>query len=709
LLEKKKKRDQRRADIDFFRIMEQNLINSLRRGEKIPCVSPDRYNKEGPPCEPTTSPPQTHNIGINQLQHLQQNKNNIGNDKAGMNNATVASQSIGSGTTVTSAKVSRVRTISGMDQHILAQLGSTSHPVTATTGANPVLSSTNGGGILASNSKPSPNTSARSGGNINNNSTVRVPSNQHQHDVNYGVASSTTTGAGLPLIEGRPPLAQRRSSTASTSSAVPSTANSSQQQSTTIAPPQSSSSSLTFVDDPMDSLELSPDAEDFGGKTIDMELRGVDLLLDDGSIEDDSGEHVGTAKAPENRQPDNNSSTNGTANPIKSPTANSTNHVRRHTGNTMHFDTTMDNPNIDATMQCVCGVYRAHIVQTSELQQSMPPNQQQQNYNPAIDVFRDDYEQYCLSIAKGGSTPFNRTNPPLVPSLVEIKAFYNEFYQRSQMEHDTIIMSLIYVERLMKDTNGALTPNTYNWRSVLFSCMILASKVWDDLSMWNIDFSNVSVAASSSSNLLSAFSLQRINQLELAVLTNLSFRTAIPASEYAKYYFLIRTMLMRSGILKGNISDNNNNNYVGGIYRTKQQEAEAANRLENRSSLYQANLSCLSSSTQISTQQQQHPDGSSSSRVGSTGTHRAAARSIDWSYFMSRGGSNSNNNNTEDKKMEDTTPVAAEATTARIDTVPFSDMAHTNDLINDITTSTSTLIGPVLHDTVCLKQIVSSG
>ena len=164
-----------------------------------------------------------------------------------------------------------------------------------------------------------------------------------------------------------------------------------------------------------------------------------------------------------------------------------------------------------------------------------------------------------------------------IPTLYEIKAFYREFYQRSQMEHDTIIMSLIYVERLVKQTGGALAPNPYNWRSILFSCMILASKVWDDLSMWNIDFSNVSVAAASSSsssnnnttasmnpngggagndgNLLSAFSLQRINQLELAVLGNLHFRTAIPASEYAKYYFLIRTMLIRSGLL-----GNNNNN-----------------------------------------------------------------------------------------------------------------------------------------------------
>jgi hypothetical protein len=45
-------------------------------------------------------------------------------------------------------------------------------------------------------------------------------------------------------------------------------------------------------------------------------------------------------------------------------------------------------------------------------------------------------------------------------------------------------MSLIYVERLIKTTEGGLRPRSSNWRSVLFSCMILASKVWDDMSMW---------------------------------------------------------------------------------------------------------------------------------------------------------------------------------------------------------------------------------
>lgn len=128
-----------------------------------------------------------------------------------------------------------------------------------------------------------------------------------------------------------------------------------------------------------------------------------------------------------------------------------------------------------------------------------------------------------------------------IPSLDEITNFYRDVFRRAQMESDCIIMSLIYVERLIKNTDGGLRPRPSNWRSLLFSCMILSSKVWDDLSMWNADFSQTCP-----SNV--KFSLQRINELELAVLNALDYKVKVPASEYAKYYFLLRSMLIKSGL-----------------------------------------------------------------------------------------------------------------------------------------------------------------
>lgn len=247
---------------------------------------------------------------------------------------------------------------------------------------------------------------------------------------------------------------------------------------------------------------------------------------------------------------------------VKSVGAMKNQHVRRNTGGTIHINGTMSNPNVEATIKCVCGVYRAHLLQASEERSKHSPVSVMSKPLD-LGIFHD---RYHLKNARK-----HTKQQESLPSMADIVEFYQEFYRRSQMEFDTIIMSLIYVERLIKTTN--LTPGPENWRSILFSCMVLASKVWDDLSMWNIDFSNVASAQSSNqSEGLSLFTLQRVNQLELILLKSLNFDVRVPASEYAKYYFLIRTMLMRSGLLDG---------------AAKLLGKEEAKILENRTSQYQ--------------------------------------------------------------------------------------------------------------------------
>jgi len=117
--------------------------------------------------------------------------------------------------------------------------------------------------------------------------------------------------------------------------------------------------------------------------------------------------------------------------------------------------------------------------------------------------------------------------------------FFMTVFKKSQMESECIIIALIYCERLVKVTKGRFCIRHDNWRPVLFASMILASKVWDDLSMWNVDFSQVSVD----------FDLHRVNELELALLDALHYEVRVPAGEYAKYYFHLRSMIARLGFL----------------------------------------------------------------------------------------------------------------------------------------------------------------
>jgi Cyclin len=74
----------------------------------------------------------------------------------------------------------------------------------------------------------------------------------------------------------------------------------------------------------------------------------------------------------------------------------------------------------------------------------------------------------------------------------QVHDFFSYIYRTSQMECDCVVTSLFYIERLLVESAGQLRMCRTNWRSVTLSGMILASKVWDDLSMWSVDFARVS-------------------------------------------------------------------------------------------------------------------------------------------------------------------------------------------------------------------------
>jgi len=313
-------------------------------------------------------------------------------------------------------------------------------------------------------------------------------------------------------------------------------------------------------------------------------------------------------------------------------------HLRRNTGEIIHVQNTMTNPNVDATIKCVCGVFRAHILQAYS-QQGKP------SLLPHLAELLPVFNDYDSSLRQ----PSNQ----IVPSLDEIYCFYQDFFKRSQMEHDTIIMSLIYVERLIKETNGAISPLPQNWMSVLFSSMVLASKVWDDLSMWNIDFSNVC----GKRTCFDSFTLRRINQLEVALLKSLQFCVKVPASEYAKYYFLIRSILIKSGLLhenNGNEDANCNDNDLRAPKWNSQSlcDMQGAQNLETLSSNYQ--------------------DAFQGLKGTDDDTHIRQTKSMDAGCF------------TKFPPIEPTFPQQEKELQA-----------------------TATIAGPVLRQSVCLQQLVS--
>ena len=198
-----------------------------------------------------------------------------------------------------------------------------------------------------------------------------------------------------------------------------------------------------------------------------------------------------------------------------------TNKSRNSTG-TLYVEHTLDHPDRDATIRCVCHVIRAHVATTPNLNKFPQKSSSSCPELEAYAVFHD------VEMA-------HRPDPPTPKELVN---FYRDVFSRGQMELECIVTSLIYVERLLKASRGKFRLRPSNWRPTLLASMIMASKVCDDLSMWNADFSHITTA----------FDLQRINGLEAALLKAYGYNATVAASEYAKYFFHLRSMAARLGL-----------------------------------------------------------------------------------------------------------------------------------------------------------------
>lgn len=217
--------------------------------------------------------------------------------------------------------------------------------------------------------------------------------------------------------------------------------------------------------------------------------------------------------------------------------------TKRNTCGTIYIGTTLSAPDKDALIKCVCGVFRAHLLQSDVATGSAGADI---NTSPYLLTPRQ-VSKYAAFKDRRPHGDYRCLDTGSIPTLDAITDFYRHVFLRSQMEIECIIISLIYVERLIKISKGELRPRRDNWRSILFSCMVLASKVWDDLSMWNCDFSKIGPSGM-------AFTLQRTNELEVALLSALEYRVKVGASEYAKYYFLLRGMLCRSGLANDDLT-----------------------------------------------------------------------------------------------------------------------------------------------------------
>ena len=125
---------------------------------------------------------------------------------------------------------------------------------------------------------------------------------------------------------------------------------------------------------------------------------------------------------------------------------------------------------------------------------------------------------------------FNEDQFTAMPSEKYIADYCKYVTIACKMENEIPIVCLVYLEKLLLTTGILL--NKYNWRRIVLICLCLASKIWDDDSLENVHFPKV----------MSDVTNFEINKLEQLFLEFIDYKLVIKGAEYAKYYFILRSM-----------------------------------------------------------------------------------------------------------------------------------------------------------------------
>ena len=180
--------------------------------------------------------------------------------------------------------------------------------------------------------------------------------------------------------------------------------------------------------------------------------------------------------------------------------------AKHNSCSTLFVDSTMASPDTESLLRHVATLIHRRIVKN-------------------IDGYKDRIEPTFMNSSYFRRSTENRNESPTIDV---IQNFLVSIFKAADLAGECAIMALIYFDRMIKNTS--MTIHASNWKRMLLGAIILASKVWDDHAIWNIDFVTI----------FPDLIVQDLNELERYYLTALHFDVTVKASLYAAYYFELR-------------------------------------------------------------------------------------------------------------------------------------------------------------------------
>ncbi|RVE55440.1 hypothetical protein OJAV_G00236300 [Oryzias javanicus] len=107
---------------------------------------------------------------------------------------------------------------------------------------------------------------------------------------------------------------------------------------------------------------------------------------------------------------------------------------------------------------------------------------------------RDTNVGMLLEIFDEKLHPLSKSEVPLDynqhdPDQKQIYRFVRTLFSAAQLTAECAIVTLVYLERLLTYAEIDICPG--NWKRIVLGAILLASKVWDDQAVWNVDYCQI--------------------------------------------------------------------------------------------------------------------------------------------------------------------------------------------------------------------------
>jgi hypothetical protein len=174
---------------------------------------------------------------------------------------------------------------------------------------------------------------------------------------------------------------------------------------------------------------------------------------------------------------------------------------------------------IDSTITKPKNAELIHCIALYLEEQMKPQSEETDKQRSLFEIF--DEAKYPLTASQTDTTN--------IPDEDTMEKHVKNVFKIGQLAHESLVMAVAYLKRIREHCEFVLYPS--NWKRMTLSCLILASKVWEDQAVWNVDFLDLFPLAT-------PFDL---GQMEKKMLGLLGFDVSLKASEYAKIYFDLRS------------------------------------------------------------------------------------------------------------------------------------------------------------------------